>query len=151
MKDLNFDLSKREFRDALRLRYDWPIPDSPSVCVCGCSFTVDHAMICQRRGLVIQRHNEIRDLEAELLDMVCYDVQLSPPYNPSPGRSSTGEQTKHQMPVSMCTAVDSGRDNGSPFLIYGYVTRMQTRIKSLAPNRYINCTKMKRSGNMHPE
>ena len=38
LKDMNFDLSKREFRDALRLRYDWPIPDSPSVCVCGCSF-----------------------------------------------------------------------------------------------------------------
>ena len=41
------DLSKREFRDALRLRYDWPIPDSPSVCVCcDCSFTMDHAMMC---------------------------------------------------------------------------------------------------------
>ena len=30
LKDMNFDLSKREFRDALRLRYDWAIPDSPS-------------------------------------------------------------------------------------------------------------------------
>ena len=29
LKDMNFDLSKREFRDALRLRYDWAIPDSP--------------------------------------------------------------------------------------------------------------------------
>ena len=70
LKDMNFDLRKSEFRDAMRLRYDWPIPYSPSVCVCGCSFTVDHTMIYQRGGLVIQRHNEIRDLEAELLDMV---------------------------------------------------------------------------------
>ena len=23
--DMDFDLSKREFRDAVRLRYDWPI------------------------------------------------------------------------------------------------------------------------------
>ena len=76
LKDVNFDLSKREFGDVLRLRYDWPIPNSPSVCVCGCSFTVDHAMICPRGGLIIQRHNEIRDLEAELLDMVCYDVAI---------------------------------------------------------------------------
>ena len=82
---MNFDLSKREFRDALRLRYDWPIPDSPSVCVCGCSFTVDHAMICQRGGLIIQRHNEIRDLEAELLDMVCYDVAIEPTLQPLAG------------------------------------------------------------------
>ena len=44
-------------------------------------------MICQRGGLVIQRHNEIRDLQAELLDMVCYDVQVEPALQPI-----TGEQ-----------------------------------------------------------
>ena len=54
---MDFDLSKREFSDPLRLRYDWPIPDNLSVSVCGSMFTVDHAMICQRGGLVIQRHN----------------------------------------------------------------------------------------------
>ena len=85
LKDMNFDLSKREFHDALRLRYDWLIPDSPSVYECGCSFTMDHAMICQRRGLVIQCHNEIRDLEAELLDMVCYDVAIKPTLQPLAG------------------------------------------------------------------
>ena len=79
---MDFDRNKREFRDAVRLRYDWPIPDNPSVCVCGNMFTVDHAMICQRGGLVIQRHNEIRDLQAELLDMVCYDVQVEPALQP---------------------------------------------------------------------
>ena len=46
---------------------------------------VDHAMICQRRGLVIQRHNEIRDLQVELLDMVCYDVQVEPALQPITG------------------------------------------------------------------
>ena len=30
-------------------------------------------MICMRGGFVIQRHNELRDLEAELLYMVCKD------------------------------------------------------------------------------
>ena len=76
LKDMDFDLNEREFRDALRLRYDWPIPDNPSVyiCVCGSMFTVDH-----------QRHNEIRDLQAELLDMVCYDVQVEPALQPITG------------------------------------------------------------------
>ena len=51
LKDMDFALNKREFRDAVRLRYDWPIPDNnSSVCVCGSMFTVDHAMICQRGG-----------------------------------------------------------------------------------------------------
>ena len=39
LKDMDFDLNKREFCDAVRLRYDWPIPDNPSVCVCGSIIT----------------------------------------------------------------------------------------------------------------
>ena len=27
LQDMDFDLNKREFRDAVRRRYDWPIPD----------------------------------------------------------------------------------------------------------------------------
>ena len=37
------------------------------ICVCGEIFTVDHAMICKRGGFVIQQHNELRDLEADVL------------------------------------------------------------------------------------
>ena len=86
LKDINLDLSKRKFRDVLRLRYDWPIPESPSsVCVCGCSFTVDYVMICKRGGLIIQRDNEIRGLKAELLDMVCYAVAIEPTLQPFVG------------------------------------------------------------------
>ena len=75
LKDTDLDLNKREFRDAVRLRYDCPIPDDTSICVCGSIFTVDHAMICQRGGLVIQRHNEVRDLQAPdaRLDVHCRD------------------------------------------------------------------------------
>ena len=72
LKGMDFDLqNKPEFRDAIQLRYNWSIPDSPSMCVCGCCFTVDHTTFCQCGGLIIQRHNAIPDLEAELLDMVC--------------------------------------------------------------------------------
>ena len=51
--------------------------------------TVDHAMICQRGGLVIQHHNEIHDLQAELLDMVCNDVQAEPALQPITGKELT--------------------------------------------------------------
>ena len=37
-----------------------------------------HYMICKRGGFVIQRHNELWDLEAELLSMVCKDVEVEP-------------------------------------------------------------------------
>ena len=35
-------------------------------------------MICKRGGFFTQRHNELRDLEAELLSMVCSDVETEP-------------------------------------------------------------------------
>ena len=49
----------------------------PSVCVCGDHFNVDHAVICKRSGCVIQRHNKLRDLEAEMLRMVCNALKLN--------------------------------------------------------------------------
>ena len=75
---MGFNLNKREFRDAIKLHYDWPVDDIPSTCVCGDIFTVDHAMICKRGGFVTQRHNELKDLEADLLTMVCSDVEIEP-------------------------------------------------------------------------
>ena len=61
IKEMNFNLNKREFRDAIKLRYDWEITDIPAACTCGDLFTADHAMICRHGELIFQRHNEIRD------------------------------------------------------------------------------------------
>ena len=67
LKELVSNLNKKEFRDAIKLRYEWEITDTPMICACGDQFSVDHAMVCRRRGFIIQRHNELRDLEAEML------------------------------------------------------------------------------------
>ena len=79
LKDLGYDLNKGEFRDALKLRYSWEFTDIPNRCVCGDIFDINHAMTCRNGGFIIQRHNEIRDLEAALLGTVCKDVQTEPP------------------------------------------------------------------------
>ena len=60
IKEMNFNLNKREFRDAIKLRYDWEIADLPAMCTCGDLFTIDHALVCRHGGLIIQRYNEIR-------------------------------------------------------------------------------------------
>ena len=78
IRDMNFDLNKSEFRDEVKLRYDWDVSDMPSVCVCGDHFNVGHAMISKRGGFVIQRHNELRDLQVEMLCMVCNGVETEP-------------------------------------------------------------------------
>ena len=57
---------------------------------CGVQFSVDHAMVFQRGGFIIQRHNELRDLEAEMLRMVCNDVEVEPVL-----QEVTGETLNH--------------------------------------------------------
>ena len=42
-------------------------------------------MICKRGGFIIPRHKELRDLEAELLKRVCYDVEVEPGLQPATG------------------------------------------------------------------
>ena len=87
LQELGFNLNKREFLDAINLQYDWPIEDIPTWCVCGDIFSVDHLMLCKKGGFIIQRHNELRDLEADLLSMVCNDVEIEPQL-----QDMTGEQ-----------------------------------------------------------
>ena len=78
LKVLDYNLNKKEFRDAIKSRYDWDITDTPMICACGVQFTVGHARVCQRGGFIIQRHKELRELEAEMLRMVCNDVEVEP-------------------------------------------------------------------------
>ena len=54
------------------------------------SACVDHAMVCQRDGFIIQRHNGLRDLEAEMLRMVCNYVEVEPVL-----QEITGETLNH--------------------------------------------------------
>ena len=35
-------------------------------------------MICKRGAFIIQRHNKLRDLEAQILKLVCHDVEIEP-------------------------------------------------------------------------
>ena len=60
------------------------------LCACNVQFSVDHAIVCQRGGFIIQRHNELRDLEAEMLRMVCNDVEVEPVL-----QEVTGETINH--------------------------------------------------------
>ena len=78
LTDHGFALHKSAFHDALALRYGWTPCKLPSKCDCGNRFTVEHALSCARGGLPTIRHNEIRDLTANLLTEVCNDVCIEP-------------------------------------------------------------------------
>ena len=82
-----FALHKGGFRDALCLRYNWAPPHLPTKCACGSNFTIDHALSCPTGGFTIVRHNEVRDLLANLLTEVCHDVSVEPHLQPLSGES----------------------------------------------------------------
>ena len=69
------------------MQYGWTLPNIPDHCVCGESFSPDHAMICCHGGLTFVHHNEIRDITGEWLDRVCHDVVIEPPLQPLTGEN----------------------------------------------------------------
>ena len=73
-----FDLTKTEFRDGIALRYTWEAKNTPAICPCGKEFSLTNALHCAKGGYTHQRHNEIRDVFANLMDDVCHDVQIEP-------------------------------------------------------------------------
>ena len=87
LKDEGFVLNKREFFDAIAIRYRWNLKRTPTNCACNKPFDSDHAMQCSLGGYVIRRHNGVRDLFAKLLSVVAHEVQIEPQLQPFTGES----------------------------------------------------------------
>ena len=60
------------------MRYGWRLERLPGACSCGASFHTTHALSCPTGGLPSIRHNEIRDVLANILTEVCSDVAVEP-------------------------------------------------------------------------
>ena len=89
LKSEGYVLNKREFFDALALRYRWNLKYLPTKCQCGNPFNMDHAMQCLYGGYIHRRHDRIRDLFAKLLDGVAYGVEVEPRLQPVSGEVLT--------------------------------------------------------------
>ena len=87
LKEEGFVLNKREFFDALYLRYRWDLKRLPINCACNKKFDMDHAMNCNTGGYIIRRHDRLRDLFAELLNQngVANGVGTEPGLQPLTG------------------------------------------------------------------
>jgi hypothetical protein len=71
------ELSAQDFGDALLLRYARCPPDLPIQCDgCQQKFSVHHALECKLGGLVISRHNEIRDKLSDLASKAIFPPQF---------------------------------------------------------------------------
>ena len=130
-KDHDFYLNKVEFRDALCLRYNWPVKGMSSTCACGKPNDIDHSLTCKKGGYVIMRHNALRNTEAALLNEVCRDVNIEPdliPVDDEELRSSTTSQDRAKLDISA---------RG----VYGQMERVFFDVRVTHPNTQTNCTK----------
>ena len=90
IEEFGFALHKGAFRDALALRYGWCPAKVPSHYACGQPFSVSHAPSCHMGGYPSIRHNEIRDLTADLMSVVCHGVSTEPHLQPVDGEILRG-------------------------------------------------------------
>ena len=86
-EEFGFALNKGAFRDVLALCHGWCPTLIPSQSACGHSFSVSHALSYHMGGYPSIRHNEIRDLTADLLSEVCLSVLIEPHLQPVQGEA----------------------------------------------------------------
>ena len=87
LKDEGFSLNKREFFDAIYMRYRWDMKKLPINCVCSQKFDMDHAMSCKKGGYVSRRHDRVRDILANLMSDVASEVHTEPSLQPLTGET----------------------------------------------------------------
>ena len=63
----------------------------PTTCSCGAKLDYQHCMSCKKGGFVTMRHNDVRDLTANILKAVLNDVEVEPQLLPL-----TGENLQYQ-------------------------------------------------------
>ena len=95
LKEHGFSLHKAAFQDALALQYRWPPSNISSMCDCGKILCGTCTLMCQRKFPSI-RHNEIRDLTANLLTEVCSKVLIKPDLQPTMSDQLSGATTNLQ-------------------------------------------------------
>ena len=98
---MSFFLEKQVFWDAMRIRYNIPLERLPTLCVCGDLFNLQHALSCPKGGLVITRHNKLRNLTAEILGEICKNVVVKLLRTPLTG---------DEFPKSSCTSNQARAD-----------------------------------------
>ena len=89
LEEFSFTLHKGPFRDAIALRYGWQPWHTPTTCACGSNFSVEHALSCPKGSFPIVRHNEVRDLVANLMmsEVFCHYVCIDPTLQPITGEA----------------------------------------------------------------
>ena len=108
-------------------------------------------MVCQRGGFIIQRHNELRDLEAEIPRMVCNDVEVEPVLKEITGKTLNHGPKKASDARLDIHARSSWERQRSAFLHVRVCHPSADSFRDLTPNRSTRSMRTRRRGSMRKE
>ena len=79
-KEQGMSLNRREFTDAINLRYYRELRGPAQICACGQKFNTTHTLNCKKRGFVHMRHDGVRDflILSGLLNTVQINTEAAP-------------------------------------------------------------------------
>ena len=106
LEEYGFAPHKGAFCDALALHYGWSPANAPLNCACVTHFSVEHVLLCPMGGYPSIRHNEIRDLTADLWLEVCHNVSTEPHLQPMTGEIMSGLSANIQYGAQLDIAAD---------------------------------------------
>ena len=85
-----YDMSATQFQGQLAIQYHHEPSGLPASCDgCGAPFSLQHGLDCAKGGLVNKGHNDLRDIDARIADVVWGGVAIEPilvPENNKKGR-----------------------------------------------------------------
>ena len=84
----------------------------PLQCTCGKKFSVEHALSCPHGGFPSIRHNELRNITADLLSEVCHNVGTEPPLQPITDEHLIHRTANREDGARLDVAADGFWDNG---------------------------------------
>ena len=73
LKDEKCSLTKREFFDAVLLRYGWVLKNLKHKSVCTAKHNINHVITSKTGGFITLCHNELY-VTTDMLSMVCKDI-----------------------------------------------------------------------------
>ena len=97
------------------------------------------------------KHNELRDLEAELLNTVCKDVQIEPVLQDITGEVLNPEANKSADSTLDIHARGFWEKCSSAFFKVRVCHPVQIRTSTIAQSKYTRCTNKKRKVSTQPE
>ena len=69
-----------------KIRYGWPLSRFLNMCSCGAKCDLQQSLSCKKGGFISLKHNHLHNIATNLIDQVCHDVRIEPPY-----KTLTGE------------------------------------------------------------